>query len=124
MTISADIVTALAAVAVDEFSNAKVFPQAAPEDVLVPLVTFKRLKYEPENTTQGYAGIARSTFVFECWGKTQDEADDLADAVTAAIDADSTLQGQAALRVDAEGEAYESGPDEYVTPVYYSFWHE
>lgn len=123
MTIASDIVTALDGVALDTYSNAKVFPQAAPEDVDLPLVIFKRLKYEPENTTQGYAGIARSTFVFECWGKTQDAADDLAEAVNAAITADSTLQAQAAVMVDAEGEDYEPATDEYVTPVYWSFWH-
>ncbi len=121
MTIHADIVTALAAVA-----SGNVFPDAAPENVEPPLVIYRRIAYEPLMTLQGYAGIAMSTFLFECWAKptttTTGKAGALALAgqVQAAIDA-GTFTSK--WREPVSGDQYDIETSELMEPVQYSFWH-
>lgn len=121
MTIHADIVTALAAVA-----SGKVYPDAAPENVEPPLVIYRRIAYEPLMTLQGYAGQAKSTFLFECWAKPttattgKAAALTLAGQVQAAIDA-GTFGSK--WREDVSGDQYDIETSELMEPVQYSFWH-
>jgi hypothetical protein len=116
MTIQTDIITALASVA-----SGKVYPEAAPEDVAVPLVIYRRIAHEPLMTLQGYSGSTRSSFVFECWATTKQGALTLAASVITAIDAASPLTTK--YRENVSGEDYESQYDQFVEPVQYSFWH-
>ena len=122
MTIHSDIVTALAGVA-----SGKVYPDAAPEGVEPPLVLYRRVSYDPLMTLQGYAGLAQSTFLFECWGKpttlitAKASALALAASVQAAIDASTVLTSR--FRVPVTGEEYDVNTMELMEPVQYSFWH-
>ncbi len=116
MSIQSDVITALAGVASD-----RVYPEAAPQDAVLPIVIYKRAHFEPLMTLTGYAGTTKSTFVFECWGTTKAEALSIADSVTAAIDAAAGITIK--FREPIGGENYESQSDQYVEPVSYSFWH-
>ena len=123
MSIKDDVIAALAGVAPDDFGNAKVFPDAAPQDVVLPMVIVKRVEYAPENVLAGTTEVARSKFVFECWATTQDEANSIAADVVTAIEA-QIAEGMVAYRDIASGEDYQPETDEYVEPVYFSFWHD
>lgn len=121
MTIQSDLITALAVVALDATGQAKVFPEAAEQDTLLPLVIYKRINSEPLMTLAGYGGLTKSTFVFECWGATRSSSLDTAAEVIVAIDAATGLTIK--FRETVSGEDYESASDQYVEPVSYSFWH-
>lgn len=121
MSIQDDIITALAGVALDELGNPKVFANAADEDIEPDLVIVRRIGYDREMTLLGPSGVAKSTYAFEGWSKTKDGAAALAQSVRAALDANTSLM--AYPEPDPE-EEYEPAPDEYVEPVYYSFWHD
>lgn len=116
--IHADIAAALLAGAVT-----RCYPDAAPEDTPPPLTIFRRTSYEPVMTLQGYAGTAKSIFVFENWDVTKLGAIARAAAVTVAIEAAvaSTLPIQ--YREFASGESYEPQSAEYLEVISFSFWH-
>jgi len=122
MTIHSDIVTALAGVA-----SGQVYPDAAPENVEPPLVIYRRLAYDPLMTLQGYAGQARSTFLFECWGKPTSSITAKASALALAASVQSAIDGAAGLtikyREPVSGDQYEVETLELMEPVQYSFWH-
>ena len=122
MSIHSDIVTALAAIA-----GGRVYPDAAPENLAPPLVIYRRVGYEPLMTLQGYANLAKSTFVFECWAAptatvtAKAAALTLAGQVQAAIDAASGLASK--WREPVSGDEYDIETLELMEPVQYSFWH-
>lgn len=123
MSIQSDIITALAGVADD-----KVYPAGeVPDDTEPPFVAYRRTLLEPVMTLQGYAGVSKSTFIFECWGQKTDSVSakqaslTLADEVIAAIDADTTIRTK--YREPVSGEEYEPDVLELMEPVQYSFFH-
>lgn len=118
MTIEADIVTALAAVA-----GGRVFPEAAPEKYALPMVIYVADGHEPLMTLGGFEGTTKSTFTFECYGNTKAEALTTAVAVKAAIDAALTTTLKTGFRLPVSKDAYESTTMEFMEPVSYSFWH-
>lgn len=116
MSIETDIVTALASVA-----SGRVYPDAAPQDAALPLVIIKRVSSEPLMTLQGYAGLTKSEFSFECWGSTKSSAVSTRDAVFTAIDAAAGLTIK--TREQSGSEEYEPNTDQYAEVAQYSFWH-
>lgn len=130
MTIEADIVTALSGVADD-----RVFPNAAPESVPAPLIIMRRIGYDPLMLLTGSAGIAKSTFIFMCWGaKTGDtpetrkgakkRAMELASDVRAAINGDSSGSSFTSFFEEpVDSDDFEPETLEIMEPVSFSFWH-
>lgn len=118
MSIHTDIVTALEGVVDD-----RVFVEAAPQDIVLPMVIFLRRNRDPLQTLLGSTGDVNSEFVFECYAKTKLEALDVADDVRAAIVAakDTVLPVQYELPVSSED--YEPEVMEYMEPVSFGFWH-
>lgn len=117
MSIQSDIVTALASVA-----SGNIYPEAAPQSIALPMVIFVRTAREPLNVLTGATGIAKYTFVFECYDKTKLAAITLADAVRTAIAAAiaTTLTTQFEENVSAD--QYEPQVAEYMEPVSFVFW--
>jgi hypothetical protein len=116
MSIQSDIKTALAGIA-----GNRVYPEAAPENATLPLVVYRKTGAEPLMTLQGYAGMTRFSFVFECWARTYAEAITLADQVRTAIEAAAALKPQ--YRDFADPDDYEPAVDQFLESVAYSFWH-
>ncbi len=116
MSIETSIIEALAGIA----SN-HVYPDAAPQDTPLPLVTYKTIDREPLNTLQGYAGITRSIIRFDCWAKTKAEALSLAASVVAAIHAYAGIQNK--YQESPGASDYEPAVDQFVEPVQFTFWH-
>lgn len=118
MTIEADIVTALATVC-----SGRVFPEAAPEKYILPMVIYVGEGQEPLMTLGGFEGTTKSTFVFECYGNTKAEALTTAASVRAAIDAALLTTLKTGFRLPVNKDAYEPTTMEFMEPVSYSFWH-
>ena len=118
MSIHTDIVTALEGIVSDN-----VYIEAAPPEIVLPMVIFVRKNRDPLQTLLGSTGDINSEFVFECYAKTKLEALDVADDVRAAIVAamDSVLPVQYELPVSADD--YEPIVMEYMEPVSFGFWH-
>lgn len=114
MSVQSEIVTALAAVA-----GGRVFPQAATADAVKPFVIYKNNGSEPVMTINGYAGITRTSFTFDCWGATAQSALDTAASLRTALEISSFKW----VREPTPDNGYDSESDEYVEPVVYSFWH-
>ena len=123
MSIQADIKTALDAAAVTAIvGSAGVFTDAAPQDKELPLIVWKRMKFEQVMTLVGPASTANSIYLFECWASTKAAAMALASAVSAAIEAAASLTNK--YRLPYEGEEYEPTSDQFCEPIQYSFWHD
>jgi len=124
VSIHSDIIEALE---YSDVASGNVFPDAAPETAVPPLVIYRRTVYEPIMTLQGPEGTIRSEFVFECWGtKSVSEtakasALALAASVRAAIESSADLWSK--YEVPASGEMFEPATLEMMEPVIYSFWH-
>lgn len=116
MSIQSDVVTALAGIADD-----RVYPNEAPEKTEFPYVVFQRISHEPLMTLAGYAGVTKSTFMFECWAKTYAEAMDLAEDVRTAIEA--AVAPVHKFREVGDPDDHEPAVGAYVEPVLFSFWH-
>ncbi len=118
MSIQSDIITALSGVAGD-----RIYPEAAPQDITLPMVIYVRNKRDPLMTLLGATGDVNSDVIFECYAKSKAEALVLADDVRSAIDAakTSTLQIQYEMPVTTEN--YTPETMEYMEPVGFSFWH-
>lgn len=115
--IHADVVLALAGVA-----SGRVYPDVAPQDYSLPLVIYSRVSEEPLLTLAGYGGMTKSTFRFDCWGMTKQDALTTAEAVVAALESASGLP--IAVREPASGEDVEPALEQFTEPVQFSFWHE
>jgi len=117
MTIHSDIVAALASVA-----SGRVYPDAAPQDAVLPFVVYRRVSKEPLNTLYEATGYVRSSFVFDCWATTKAAAITTAAAVVTAIEAAAALN--MAFEEPVTGEDYEPAVDQFVEPVQFGFWHQ
>jgi hypothetical protein len=124
MSIQSDVVTALSGVV-----GGRVYPEAAPQDIVLPMVIYTRKSRDPLSTLLGATGDVNSEIVFECYAKTKLEALDVADDVRAAIVAarSSVLGGSGVLPVQYEmpvsTEDYTPETMEYMEPVGFGFWH-
>lgn len=114
MSLQTDLITALATVA-----DGRVYAQMAPERVDFPFVVYRRAARTPEATIHGGAPAAiRSDIVFECYGKTYQEALTTAQAVRSALYA-TTLPW---FETSGSGDEYEPAVDVFMEPVYAGFW--
>ncbi len=119
MTIYSDIVTALSAVAGGRVYPADDVPEGT--GAAQSYVVFRNLAMEPLMTLQGYGGMTRSTFAFECWAPKKAAAIQLASDVRAAIDAASAVPLK--YREPCAPDEYQPLSDQFMELVQYSFWH-
>jgi hypothetical protein len=124
MSIHSDIVDALGYTNV---ANGNVYPDAAPETALPPLVIYRRSVYDPLMTLQGPEGTARSEFVFECWGAKSAVQTAKASALALASEVRNAIESSVDIwskyELTATGEQFEQETLEMMEPVIYSFWH-
>lgn len=128
MSIQSEIISALAGVAGD-----RVFPDSTPESVPAPMVVVKRIGFEPLNVLTGTTGLAKSTFLFTCWGSRLDEprkkgaktiALETAAAVRLAVYGGTSGSPFSTFFEEAvSGEDFEPETLEVMEPVSFSFWH-
>ena len=121
MSIQADIITALAGVVSD-----RIYPEAAPQDIVLPMVIYVRRNRDPLQTLLGSTGDVNSEFVFECYAKSKTEALAVADEVRAAIVAardDSPPLLPFQYELPTSNEDYEPVVMEWMEPVGFGFWH-
>ena len=116
MSIQSDIATALATI-----TGVESFPQHAEQDTKYPFVIYRKLSADPLMTLQGYGGMTKSTFVFECWAQTYQGVITLVDQVRTAVEAAAALKPF--YREQGDPDDYEPAVDVFVEPVLYSFWH-
>lgn len=122
MSIASDIKTALDVVGVTSLVGSDgAFPDAAPQDKALPLIVWKRTKFDQVMTLVGPASTANSIYVFECWASTKSAAMALGAAVATAIEGASAIKNK--YRMAYEGEEYEPVLDQFCEPIQYSFWH-
>lgn len=87
MSAEDDLQTRLAADAgVTALADTRIAQDRAEQDWSRPFVIYTRSGTERFATLDGSTPDEKVTFAVECWGDTRAEADDLADAVTTAID--------------------------------------
>ncbi len=116
MTIESTIVSTLSSVA-----SGRVYPSAAPQDAVTPIVIFRVVQIDPLMTLQGPTGDFKTTFMFESWASTLSSAVSTRASVQSALDgAFSTLGGY----MEQPGEVnYDPDTDQHMAPCIYSFWH-
>lgn len=114
MSFQSDLMTALASVA-----SGRVYPQAAPENSLYPLVNYRILNKTPIVTIDGMVHATDFQVVFECWAKTYAQALSTAESVRTAVKASSLSY----VPISEPGEDYEMSADAYMEPVYFEFMH-
>jgi hypothetical protein len=73
-------------VAVSAHSEERVYRGIARRGAETPLVVFHQLAGVPARHLTAVSGVKRAFFQIDCWGSTEEEADDLADAVRDALD--------------------------------------
>ncbi|MGH7785088.1 MAG: hypothetical protein ACREO5_14770 [Candidatus Binatia bacterium] len=121
MSIQSDIISALSGVAGD-----RIYPEAAPESIDLPMVIYVRKLREPLMTLGGPSGDVQSEFIFECYAKSKMEAltvaDDVRTAILAAMDASPALL-PIQYETQVSTEDYLPEVMEYMEPVGFSFWH-
>lgn len=126
--------------ALEGVAGNRVYPDAASDKAVPPLVIIRRVLYEPLPLLSGPSGIAKSTFSFDCWGAnpvnvgqlTPQEirtakASALATAaeVRAAITGDSSGSPFSTFYFEpVSGEDFEPQTLEVMEPVSASFWHD
>lgn len=120
MSIQSDIITVLTGGS-PQVADGRVYPQAAPQDAVLPLVVYRKVSSDPLMTLGGYAGMTKSAFVFECWAGTYAAAMTLADSVRSAIESAEALKP--CYREQGDPDDYEPSVDQFVEPVLFSFWH-
>lgn len=99
------------------------YSEALPGDVEGgEYVIIRRTLNDPQMTLNGYAGITRDVFVFECWSDDKARSIAMAAAVAMALDADTSYPMK---QREAPGETEDFDPEvmKRMEPVQYSIWH-
>lgn len=71
--------------AVTVLAGSRVYPDILPQEPALPAVTYIRRGVERSKTFCGTESLARSSFQLDTWAKTYAEAEELAQAVRAAL---------------------------------------
>lgn len=123
MSIQADIMTALANVA-----DGRVYPESAPEGMDPPYVIMRRIVYDPIMTLNGRAAVAKSTYIFECWGQKSKESTAKAASLATALDVRAAIEASATglqpFFEAVSGEDFVPQTLEMMEPLTVSFWHD
>lgn len=127
MSIQSDIVAALEGItSLQGSEGARVYPEAAPQDTVRPMVIYVRKSREPLMALTGPTGDILSQFVFECYADSKLEAltvaDDVRDAIVAGPTSSPPLLS-VQYEVEASAEDYLPETMEYMEPVAFAFWH-
>lgn len=100
--------------------SSRIAQNALPQGAGVPCVVFSASR-DPELTLSG-GGDDRYTFSTECWAKTADEADEVADEVEAAIETFDTASTSTSATVLARQSAYDPDVGLNATVLTVEWW--
>jgi hypothetical protein len=73
-------------VTVSEHSDDRVYRGVARRDAPMPYIVFHQISGVPARHLTAVSGLKQTLFQIDCWGTTEEEADDLANAVRNALD--------------------------------------
>lgn len=120
MTIGLRVVTALQAVA-----GGRVHPVVAPEEPTLPYVTYLEAANPTNNALEGASNLQNTRLQIDCWSLTYSEAHSVADAVTAAMLAQSHLGSPSMFDARLIGRQDFEDPDvrTYRVLLEFSCWH-
>jgi hypothetical protein len=84
--------------------GANIYPDVIPEQVTLPAIAFTRAQTEPIGTIHGTVLGEQVTIQIQAWSATRTQAEAVADAVVAALQANGEIYtGRGALFDDATG---------------------
>lgn len=66
--------------------DARVYPGFQPQGVTLPAVVLDTISDSPEHTTDGHCSLTVARLQVQCWGKTPDSAQAVAEQVRLAVD--------------------------------------
>jgi hypothetical protein len=123
MSIQSDVISALSTVA-----GGNVRANYAEKTITPPLVVVRRVAYEPVMKLTGPAGFAKSTFMFDCWGKKASGSTAKAASLALADDVKAAMAAQPLTFIRyqeaVDGEQVDIATLEQMEPLQYSFWHD
>ena len=95
--------------AISSVISERIFPEILKQGSELPAVTYRKISGFHEHKIDGYAGIAKARFTFDCYAETRPAANSLATSIASAMNGlRGTLTG-----VDICAAEFDSGPETY-----------
>jgi hypothetical protein len=119
MTIKDDIYTRLSGDAgVTALVGTRIYRRVLPQDSTLPAITYTQVSERPLVNLDGENTTRNARFQFDCFGSTDSAAEDLADALRAAMITDSVF---ASVR-ESQSDAYTDDAKQYQVSIDFSIW--
>lgn len=103
-----------------ELVDGKIYALRIPNGTYLPCVTFQRLSGMPAHTLQGHSGLEEINLQVDAWGRSYEEAKNVAKAVRSAMPETGSVFG-AHLITDAD--FYEDGVNYYRISMEFTCWY-
>lgn len=109
--------------------GSRVYPLAAPQDAILPLLVYQRISTPREASQSGSSGLAHPRFQLTCRATSYSQVKDLVKAVRISLDCfKGTLGGDGGVSVgaiflDNEQDDYEEASGEFSELLDFIIWH-
>lgn len=94
---------------VRDIVSSRIFPDALPQSVTLPAVTYRKISGLHEHYLEGYAGFATARVTFDCYATTRTVANTIAENIASELNG---LRGTY-TSVDILSVLFDSGPETY-----------
>lgn len=111
--------------AVTAIVGTAVYPQAAPQNLEPPFITYARVSAERLRSFDGPSGLARPRMQVDCWAAGYRQARQLADATRRALDGwRSPADGVPGAMLESDRDLHEPENGLHRVSMDFFFWHE
>lgn len=84
----------------------RIYPDIMPPNATIPAIVYRRSATDPVMGLNGYKNAARVQIAIECWGRTREEAELVANAAMTAMLQDNHVPGEREGVYDEDTEQY------------------